>query len=140
MTQEQIKLVKQSWKLFRNKEPALVGDLFYSKLFADNPSLRKMFPKNMDQQFQKLVDMLSGIVSRLDSLDQLTEDIAAMALRHTGYGVKPAHYKLVGESLLWTLGKGLGKEWVPELKEAWETCYNMLSSTMIAASEETPAA
>lgn len=140
MTQEQVKLVKQSWKLFRNIDAAVVGDLFYSKLFADHPSLKKMFPKDMSQQYNKLIDMITIIVIRLDQLDLLTGDIAAMAQRHTGYGVKPAHYTAVGESLLWTLEKGLGKDWTPDVKDAWVTCYTLLASTMIAASVEAPAA
>lgn len=140
MNQEQIKLVKQSWRLFRNIEPSIVGDLFYSKLFADHPSLRKMFPKDMNQQYTKLIDTITVIVIRLDHLELITGEIAAMAQRHTGYGVKPEHYKLVGEALLWTLEKGLGKDWTPEVKDAWITCYTLLSTTMIAASTGASAA
>lgn len=130
MTTEQILLVKKTWKVFRGIRPETVGDLFYSKLFADNPSLRKMFPANMQQQYQKLIDMLNAIVIRLDKLDELTEEIAAMAQRHVGYGVRPAHYKLVGSALLWTLQKGLGEDWNDEVKDAWIKCYTTLSDTM----------
>lgn len=130
MTTEQILLVKKTWKVFRGISPETVGDLFYSKLFADNPSLRKMFPANMQQQYQKLIDMLNAIVIRLDKLDELTEEIAAMAQRHVGYGVRPAHYKLVGSALLWTLQKGLGEDWNDEVKDAWIKCYTTLSDTM----------
>lgn len=131
MTAEQIQLVKQTWKTFRGINPATVGDLFYSKLFADNPSLRKMFPVNMQQQYQKLIDMLNAVVIRLDRLDEITEEIAAMAQRHVEYGVRPAHYKLVGNALLWTLQKGLGNDWTLEVKNAWLTCYTILADTMI---------
>lgn len=79
MTNEQVKLIKQSWRLFRGIDPAVVGDLFYSKLFADNPSLKKMFPKNMEGQYTKLVDMLTAIVTRLDNPGQLADDITVMA-------------------------------------------------------------
>jgi hemoglobin-like flavoprotein len=133
MTTEQIVLVKKTWKVFRGISPATVGDLFYSKLFTDNPSLRKMFPSNMQQQYQKLIDMLNAVVTRLDRLDELTEEIAAMAQRHAQYGVRPAHYKLVGNALLWTLQKGLGNDWTNEVKTAWVTCYTILAGTMISS-------
>ncbi len=136
MTGEQIQLVKRSWKIFRNIDPGLVGDTFYSKLFSDTPALRKMFPKNMGEQYRKLMDMLSTIVARLDNLSELTGDITAMAQRHTHYGVRPAHYKLVGKALLWTLEQGLGNDWNDEVKEAWMKCYTTLSEAMIAASSE----
>ncbi len=139
MNQEQIKLVKQSWKLFRNIEPSKVGDLFYSKLFADNPQLRKMFPKDMDQQYTKLIDMITVIVVRLDHLNTLTGEISTMAQRHNDYGVKPEHYILVGNALLWTLEKGLGKDWTDKTKEAWSSCYTTLADTMINAVSKTPA-
>jgi hemoglobin-like flavoprotein len=131
MTTEQILLVKKTWKVFMGISPATVGDLFYSKLFADNPSLRKMFPVNMQQQYQKLIDMLHAIIIRLDKLEELSEEIAAMAQRHVQYGVRPAHYKLVGSALLWTLQQGLGAEWTDEVKAAWTNCYTALANTMI---------
>ncbi|HLP36442.1 globin domain-containing protein [Lacibacter sp.] len=134
MTKEEIILIKRTWKLFREINPAVVGDTFYSKLFLDNPSVRKMFPKEMNQQYQKLIDMLSIVVGRLDNLDELSSDIAAMAQRHVAYGVKPAQYKKVGEALLWTLEQGLGKDFTPEVKEAWTKCYTTLADTMIKAS------
>jgi nitric oxide dioxygenase len=65
MTTEQIQLVKKTWKAFRGINPETVGDLFYSKLFADNPSLRKMFPADMQQQYKKLMDMLHAVIIRL---------------------------------------------------------------------------
>ncbi len=131
MTGEQIIIIKKSWRIFRSMNPNTVGDAFYSKLFADTPALRKMFPQGMNDQYQKLLDMLNAIVGRLDRLDQLSEEIVAMAQRHVGYGVIPAHYKLVGDALLWTLEKGLGADWNEEVKNAWISCYSLLSDTMI---------
>ncbi len=138
MTSAQVTLVKKTWKVFRSLDHALVGDTFYSKLFTDNPSLRRMFPKNMEAQYRKLIDMLSIIVARLEKLDELSEEIAAMARRHVSYGVRPGHYKLVGKALLWTLEKGLGSEWTREVNNAWTACYNTIAETMIAAAAGKP--
>ena len=131
MTGEQIIIIKKSWRIFRSMNPKTVGDAFYTKLFADTPALRKMFPQGMNEQYQKLMDMLNAIVGRLDRFDQLSEEIVAMAQRHIDYGVIPAHYKLVGDALLWTLEKGLGSDWNEEVKIAWISCYSLLSDTMI---------
>lgn len=135
MTDAEIRLVKQSWKTLRAIDPVIVGDLFYSKLFMANPSLRNMFPKKMDEQYTKLMDMLSVIIARLDRMDELTEDIAAMARRHVHYGVRPAHYKLVGNALLWTLRQGLGQDWTIDVEQAWTKCYSNLADTMMRATE-----
>jgi hemoglobin-like flavoprotein len=134
LSQQQIKLIKQSWRSFRNVSPEAVGDLFYSKLFADHPSIRKMFPKDMREQYKKLVDMLTAIIVRIDNIGLLTDEITAMANRHLEYGVKPTHYKIIGDALLWTLEKGLKSDWNEEVKEAWTICYTILATTMINAS------
>lgn len=122
--------------MFQQISPEVVGDAFYSKLFSSQPKLRSMFPKNMDEQYTKLVDMLSAIVTRLERMEEVTVEIKAMGRRHAGYGVRPAHYKLVGNALLWTLEKGLGNDWNEQVRSAWTDCYNLLADTMIQAAEE----
>jgi len=134
MTEEQKGLVKNSWKIFREIDPLLVGDVFYSKLFAECPDLRHMFPADMHRQYEKLIDMLGVIVARLDRFDSITNDIVALAKRHAAYGAKPQHYKMVGETLIWTLQQGFGKDWTPPLNDAWLTCFSILSDLMIGAS------
>lgn len=136
MTAKQIALIKKSWRTFNGINPTTIGDAFYTKLFSDNPSLRKLFAKDMESQFKKLIDMLHAIVIRLDHLEEVTDDIKAMAVRHVGYGVRPAHYKLVGNALLWTLEVGMGDAWTEELENAWTECYSVLSNTMIKAAYE----
>jgi hemoglobin-like flavoprotein len=136
MRESDIIIIKRSWRVFREMDPAVIGDAFYSKLFSYNHSLRKMFPSNMSRQYQKLMDMISTIIARLDKLDELTDEISAMAQRHVQYGVRPGHYKLVGNALLWTLKQGLGNDWTPEVEAAWTKCYALLSGAMILASEE----
>lgn len=131
MTLEQITLVKQTWKLFRDIEPTVVADTFYSKLFTDNSELRRMFPRNMNMQYQKLVAMINTIVARLDKWDEVSEELISMAKRHVDYGVRPGHYKLVGTALLWTLEQGLGKDWNPQVREAWMCCYARIANTMM---------
>ena len=134
MTKEQILLVKRTWNIFREIDPVLVGDVFYSKLFFDMPYLEKLFHTPREEQSRKLIEMLSIIVGRLDTLEELTEEIKQLAIRHVQYGVKEQHYKAVGTALLWTLQQGLGKDWDEEVKGAWASCFNILSTTMINAS------
>ena len=47
LTAKDIALIKKSWGFIRNIDQTVVGDVFYSKLFFENPELRKMFPDNM---------------------------------------------------------------------------------------------
>ncbi len=122
--------------MLRGINSRTIGDTFYSRLFHDNASLRKMFPADMEGQYQKLMDMLNAIVSRIDRLEEMSDEIAAMARRHAGYGARPGHYKLVGNALLWTLKQGLGSDWNPEVEQAWKECYGLLAGKMIKATQE----
>ncbi len=133
MDERQILLVKNSWKLFREMDPHFVGEVFYGRLFQQSPSVKQMFRKDMTVQYGKLTEMLSLVIAKLDKLDVLTEEITQLAMRHVHYGVRPAHYKMVGNALIWTLEQGLGKDWNKETAEAWKTCYQILSDTMIKA-------
>ena len=132
MTHSQIQLVKKSWRLLREVPPAIVADAFYSKLFFDHPELRRMFPENMDEQYKKLMDMLTSMVLRLDDLSGIQQEIAELGERHEGYGVKKKHYAMVGAALLWTLERGLGNDWNEALAEAWKSCYETVANAMLA--------
>lgn len=133
MKESEVVLVKRSWRVFRDMDPVVFGDAFYSKLFSRNQSLRKMFPGDMNQQYLKLIAMINTIIARLDQPDGLTDEISAMAKRHLQYGVRPAHYKLVGHALLWTLQQGMGDDWSDEINDAWIKCYTFLAEAMINA-------
>ncbi|GAB3225107.1 globin domain-containing protein [Spirosoma arcticum] len=131
MTNQQLTLVKQSWKLLRDVDPAILGDVFYGRLFITYPTLRSMFRGSMESQYQKFVDMLSIIVARLDRPDAVAQEIGQLAKSHEGYGVKPEHYEPVKEALLWTLERGLGNDWNDEVKRAWDVCYDSITLAML---------
>lgn len=134
LTQEQITLVKKTWRILRVIDPQIVAGTFYAKLFNDHPRLKKLFPKELDQQNIKLMDMLNAVVTRLDRLDEISEEITAMAERHVNYGVKANHYDKVGHALLWTLKIGLGNDWTPAVEEAWTNAYTKLAEILINTS------
>ncbi len=131
MTEKEIKLIKTSWGHFRRVKPEIVADTFYTKLFIDNPSLRNMFPTDMQGQYEKFMLMLNIIVARLDKFDDLIADLTAMGERHKTYNVKPEHYKMVGEALIWTLKNGLSNDWNEATEQAWLKWYKIISNCMV---------
>lgn len=107
--------------------------LFYGRLFEMDPSLRPLFKTDLRVQGQKLMQMIAFCVKGLDALDELVPAVQGLGRRHAGYGVTPAHYDTVGGALLWTLEKGLGAAFTPDVKAAWTTVYILLATTMKAA-------
>lgn len=139
VTSRQKTLVQES---FAALEP-IVEDataLFYQRLFEMDPAVRRIFPQDMTSQHRKLAQMLTAAVKGLDHLDRLIPVVQELGRRHAGYGVTDAHYDTVGAALLWTLGKGLGRGFTPELQDAWATVYGVLASVMKDAARREPAA
>jgi len=110
--------------------------LFYRRLFELDPSLQAMFRGDMKEQRKKLMQMISAAVKGLDRLEQLVPVVEDLGRRHAGYGVADKHYDTVGAALLWTLEKGLGDAFTPEMHEAWATVYGILATTMKKAANE----
>ena len=131
MTPQQVSLVQQSFAKVAPIAPQ-AADLFYGRLFEVAPQVRSLFPDDMSEQKKKLMGMLAVVVNGLDKLDTVLPAACALAKRHVSYGAAPEHYPVVGGALLWTLEKGLGEAWTPELAEAWSDAYTTLSGFMIA--------
>ena len=112
--------------------------LFYRRLFQLDPRLKLMFRGDMSEQRKKLMQMITAAVKGLDHLEQLVPVLQDLGRRHAGYGVADAHYDIVGQALLWTLDKALGRDFTPELRDAWTTVYTLLATTMQEAAREVP--
>jgi len=129
LTDREKVLVQQSFALV-----APIADdaaaLFYRRLFELDPSLERMFKGDMTEQRKKLMQMLTAAVKGLDRLEQLVPVVEDLGRRHAGYGVADAHYDTVGAALLWTLEKGLGQAFTPDVKDAWVVVYGLLAGTM----------
>jgi hemoglobin-like flavoprotein len=139
MTPEQIKLVQQSFaKVAPISDQAAV--MFYDRLFEIAPAVKAMFPSDMREQRRKLMATLAIVVNGLSSLEMILPAASSLATRHVAYGAKAEHYPVVGEALLWTLEKGLGSTWTPDVADAWRAAYATLSEFMITQAYRRPQA
>jgi hemoglobin-like flavoprotein len=139
MTPDQVTLVQQSFaKVAPISEAAAV--IFYDRLFEIAPSVKSMFPADMTEQRKKLMAMLAVVVGGLGNLESILPAASALATRHVSYGAKAEHYPVVGAALLWTLQKGLGESWTPDVAAAWTAAYGTLSGFMISQAYGRPQA
>ena len=129
ITPAQIALVQETFKaVLPIKDTA--ADLFYGRLFEDDPSLEALFPSDLTEQKKKLMATLATAVGGLGKLDDIVPVVQELGIRHTAYGVKPEHYDTVAGALLWTLEQGLGEAFTPDVKDAWTEAYMILAETM----------
>ena len=60
-------------------DPVVVGELFYNRLFEIAPQVRHLFHSPMPEQSRKLLSMLQYIISKLDKLEDILEEVAQLA-------------------------------------------------------------
>jgi len=139
MTNEQIKLVQDS---FRQVAPIAetAAQLFYARLFELDPDLELLFKGNLSEQGRKLMQMLGLAVNSLDRMEQLLPVVRSLGTRHVSYGVRDKDYDTVGQALLWTLRKGLGDAFTPDVEGAWSNVYATLATAMQSGSGTPPEA
>lgn len=135
MEARQITLVQESFEKVRPIAPA-AADLFYGRLFELDPNLKPLFRGDMKEQGRMLMSVIATAVRSLSSPAPLVPILKDMGKRHVAYGVRDEHYATVGSALLWTLEQGLGRDFTPELREAWTATYALLSGVMQAGARE----
>jgi len=130
MNSDQVALIQHSFaKIGPIAQEAAA--LFYGRLFEIAPEVKPLFHGDMAEQGRKLMATLAVVVNGLADLESILPAASALAKRHVAYGVRAEHYGPVGVALLWTLERGLGAEWTPDLAAAWTDAYTLLSEYMI---------
>jgi len=129
ITPQQKLLVQES---FTKVEPIAdqAADIFYSKLFEYDPSLKKLFKGDMKEQGKKLMATLKIAVKSLDDIDSLIPVLQALATKHIAYGVTADDYTPVGNALIFALKTGLGNGFTPDLRTAWIEVYSTIATVM----------
>lgn len=135
LSTEQKQLVKNSWQQI-DPIAEQAAAMFYQRLFELNPEARKLFKVDIKTQGRRLMEMIGGAVSNLDTLEAVLPEIQASGVRHKAYGVKPEDYDTVAAALLWTLEKGLGDDFTDETRMAWVEVYTLVAQAMQDAAEQ----
>lgn len=135
LTARDVMLVRTSFSLVVPIQDT-VSSLFYGRLFAIAPNLRRLFSEDITDQKRKLMAVLSSCVGRLHDFPALAPVVRELGARHVGYGAKREHYASVAQALLWALEKGLGDLFTFEVRSAWIKVYDLLAAAMQAGAEE----
>jgi hemoglobin-like flavoprotein len=134
MNKQTVTLLKSSFAKIAKQRPD-VAALFYKRLFEVAPAVKPMFKSSPKDQQRKLTAALAQIVASLEQPEKLAAHLTRMGERHVAYGAQPAHYKVVGEVLLWTFGQVLKQDFTTEVRAAWVAAYAAVSKAMIAAAK-----
>ena len=90
----------------------------------------------MVAQQLKLIQTLAVVVDALPRLPTILPVVHELARRHVAYGVKDAHYPVVGEALIAMFRGELGAAFDAETEAAWRAAYSILATEMIQAARK----
>ena len=130
ITEAQIKYIKQTWSKLAAKSNAL-GDALYPKLFAKRPELETLFSVNKSTNSQKIFLFVMMIVTKLDKIENLMEELQNLAKRHVGYGVKIEDFEAFGEAFKESVQEILPAQTPQEALAAWGSLYDTVADAMI---------
>lgn len=129
VTADQIHLLRKSFDLVE-RQSHVAALIFYRRLFQLDPSLRRIFTTDIEEQARKLMDMLGIVLSLLERPGAVESELEESGLRHAGYGVRDEHYSTVGTALLDMLAEVLAANWTPSVQLAWTEFYGYLTQAM----------
>ncbi|MFC4123654.1 globin domain-containing protein [Nocardia rhizosphaerae] len=139
MDSRTVALIRTTFKAVAAEDggPERLARSFYSILFTDYPGIRDYFPAAMDAQRDRLVKAISYALDRLEEPDKLLPFLAQLGRDHRKYGVQPAHYVAVANSLKAAMRQFAGTEmWTEEVATAWDEGLATISGAMISAADK----
>ena len=130
LTPQQIDRIATSYVAL---EPALddLVENFYQRLFTTAPDVRSMFPEDMSGQRKHLAGALRLVAQHIQNIENLAQPLREMGARHVGYGAQEAHYPVVRDTLLASMGELAGPIWTEELQQDWTDALNAIAGYMI---------
>jgi hemoglobin-like flavoprotein len=115
------------------------GLLFYERVFTLAPEARSLFGDDIALQASRTMAAIKTAVDGLDNIEQIAPFLVRLGARHVRYGVRPEHFEIVGDALLWTLEQGLGELFTPGVRDAWATAFGVIASAMLTGMEQAAA-
>ena len=108
-----------------------LADRFHARLFALNPQLRALFPRDLAGHKQDFAAGLRHVVRNLHRLHSLSPTLMDIGSRQASWGLTPGHFGLAREALLATLRDMSGPAWNAQLESDWTESLNAVVSLMI---------
>jgi len=138
MTPQQITLVRTSHAALAPVAPQVAG-VFFARLFAVHPELRRLAKGDIALQGERLTTMIGAAVYLLDRPGTLMPSLRTLGVRHAACGVRAEHHAGIGAVWLATLEAELGSAFSAEVRTAWGAMVALVSRTMLEGAEQAAA-
>ena len=109
----------------------VLADRFFARLFAAQPVLRALLPRDHWQRSHDLMALLGLVVknsNRTDIIQNALMDFGAKAQRA---GIMPQQYGLARKALLDSMHDVLGASWTDDNEAEWTELLNTVTSVVV---------
>lgn len=110
---------------------AEVSEIFYARLFARHPDVRRLFPADMGLQVGHLRAALALIGRNVSVLKSLEGPLMELGAQHVSYGARPEHYPIVRDLLAESIACVMGPAWTPDLEAEWKRLLEWVCNVML---------
>ena len=143
LDERDIELVQTTFAKVAAVGPEAAGRILFGHIFRIAPEAKGLFSFAKDEETMwlpgsrlekhgaRVVTTVGTAVSLLKDLDMLVPVLQKLGLQHVGYNVLPAHYDVVGQAFIATLGDALQAEFTEAVKNAYLKVWNVVQTTMM---------
>ncbi|MFD1851227.1 NO-inducible flavohemoprotein [Oceanobacillus bengalensis] len=112
---------------------------FYQTMFKKHPELKNIFNQTNQRkgdQPKALANTVLAAAMHIDQLESILPVVKQIAEKHRSLNIKPEHYPIVGENLLFAIKDVLGDAATDEIIDAWAKAYGEIANVFITVEKE----
>ncbi|WP_434796029.1 globin domain-containing protein [Staphylococcus equorum] len=138
LTQEEIQTIKETVPLLKDKGQTITS-IFYKRLFEQHPELKNVFNQTNQKrglQSSALAMAVLAAAENIKDLSLIVPAIMPVVYKHCALQVKPEHYPIVGENLIWAIEEVTGLEDEDPIIQTWIKAYGEIADAFIGLEKE----
>lgn len=138
LTQKEISTIKDTVPLLK-EEGQTITSKFYKRLFETHPELKNVFNQTNQKKGLQSSALAMAVLAAADNIDDLSPIVPAImpvVYKHCALQVKPEHYPIVGENLLWAIKEVTGLTDDSEVIQTWGKAYQAIADAFIGLEQE----
>lgn len=138
LTQEEIQTIKETVPLLKDKGQTITS-IFYKRLFEQHPELKNVFNQTNQKrglQSSALAMAVLAAAENIKDLSLIVPAIMPVVYKHCALQVKPEHYPIVGENLIWAIEEVTGLEDEDPIIQTWIKAYREIADAFIGLEKE----
>jgi nitric oxide dioxygenase len=133
LSEKTIEIVKSTAPVVK-ENGTKITKAFYKKMLGENPELLNYFNhvnQKVGSQPTALANSIIAAAENIDNLEAIIGPVKTIAHKHRALSIRPEHYPIVGENLLYAIKEVLGDAATDEILKAWEEAYGEIANVFI---------